>query len=151
MIPPTRNMSALRKTMHDDISVWAQKGATLSQNSAIKEFGLTYEELTKAANSKQIRWQVRSAHGNPYYLLVRSEVKDLAEKLHGKSHVNSKLQSNALKKAKAELAKVMKLAHEIEKVIEQMEEGKWDGSQPIPSMHPPEECRRRGWALKTTR
>ncbi len=137
--------------MHDDISVWVQKGATLSQNSAIKEFGLTYEELAKAANAKEIRWQVRSAHGNPFYLLVRSEVKALAEKLHGKSQVQSKLQSNELKKAKAELAKVMKLAHELEAVIEQMEIGKWDGSKEIPSLHPPEQSLRRGWVLRTTK
>lgn len=137
--------------MHDDISIWVQKGATLSLNNAIKEFGLTYEELAKAANANEIQWQVRSAHGNPFYLLVRTEVKALAEKLNGKSQVKSKLQSNELKKAKAELAKVMKLAHELEDVIEQMEEGKWDGSKEIPSLHPHEQSRRRGWVLRTTK
>ena len=34
--------------MHDDTAIWSRKGATLSDKSARKEFGLTQEEIYTA-------------------------------------------------------------------------------------------------------
>ena len=38
-------------------SVWTQKGATLSDKSARKEFGLSQEEIIKAIKSKKLQYR----------------------------------------------------------------------------------------------
>jgi hypothetical protein len=63
-------------------SVWVKKGATLSDKSARKEFGLTQEEIIEAINDGKLQYRTNVIFGNPYFKLVRSEVEafvDLAQ------------------------------------------------------------------------
>jgi hypothetical protein len=54
-------------------SAW-KKGATLSDKSARKEFGLTQEEILEAINDGKLQYRTNIIFGNPYFKLVRSEV-----------------------------------------------------------------------------
>lgn len=65
-------------------SMWHKPGGTLSHNNACKEFGLSENEILQAMRAGKLQYQQNYAHGNPYYKLLRSEVKALAEELHGK-------------------------------------------------------------------
>lgn len=47
-------------------SVWSKKGATLSDKSACKEFGLTQEEIITAIRKGKLQYRMNSIYGNPF-------------------------------------------------------------------------------------
>lgn len=78
---------------------WSRKGATLSDKTVRKEFGLTQEEIVAAVDSGQLQYRVSSIHGNPWLRLLRREVEELMNTTHNdREHKRSR--------AKAELARV---------------------------------------------
>lgn len=96
-------------------SLWQKQGATLSHKNACKEFGLTEDELFEAMKIGKLQYRQNYAHGNPYFRLLRIEVKSLAQELHGtkgveEQEVKHKLQEinkeiNSLKRKLASLEK----------------------------------------------
>lgn len=58
---------------------WRQKGATLSDKTARKEFGLTQAEIEAAIDAGQLQYRVGVIHGNPWLRLLRREVEELME------------------------------------------------------------------------
>jgi energy-coupling factor transporter ATP-binding protein EcfA2 len=56
---------------------WRRKGATLSDKTARKEFGLTQEEIEEAVRAGRLDYRVGSVFGNPWLRLLRREVEDL--------------------------------------------------------------------------
>ncbi len=81
-------------------SAWFKKGATLSDKSVRKEFGLTQEEIIKGIEDGKLHYHVNSVFGNPYLKLIRSEVEAFVDEKHG---------SNYLKKKKIEQIKMEEL------------------------------------------
>ena len=69
------------------MSEWAKVGGTLSHKNACKEFGVTEEEIINAIAQNKLQYRQNWAHGNPYYRVLTSEVKELALKLHGNKAV----------------------------------------------------------------
>lgn len=64
-------------------SLWTQSGASLSHKNACKEYGLTEQDLFAAMRAGTLQFRQSSAHGNPYYKLLRVEVEALALELYG--------------------------------------------------------------------
>lgn len=64
-------------------SDWTKQGGTLSHKNACKELGLTEDELFRAMKLGKLQYRQNSAHGNPYFKLLRVEVESLALELHG--------------------------------------------------------------------
>ncbi len=58
---------------------WSRKGATLSDKTARKEFGLTQDEIVAAIDAGQLQYRVGVIHGNPWLRLLRREVEDLMD------------------------------------------------------------------------
>ena len=58
---------------------WSRKGATLSDKSARKEFGLTQDEIVAAIDAGQLQYRVGVIHGNPWLRLLRREVEALMD------------------------------------------------------------------------
>ena len=56
---------------------WSRKGATLSDKTARKEFGLTQAEIEAAIDASQLQYRVGVIHGNPWLRLLRREVEEL--------------------------------------------------------------------------
>ena len=78
---------------------WSRKGATLSDKSARKEFGLTHDEIVAAIDSGQLQYRVGVIHGNPWLRLLRREVEELMDSTYtDRDHRH--------RRAKAELAGV---------------------------------------------
>jgi uncharacterized protein (DUF433 family) len=71
-------------------SIWGQKGATLSDKSARKEYGLTQEEITAAIRAGKLQFQQNSMHGNPWFRLLRHEVEALVKEKSGKDGLHKK-------------------------------------------------------------
>ena len=66
---------------------WQKKGATLSDKTARKEFGLTQEQIVAAIRSGQLNYQEASMHGSPWLRLPRSEVEALVKATRGNNHL----------------------------------------------------------------
>lgn len=82
-------------------AAWFKKGATLSDKSARKEFGLTQEEIIEAINDGKLRYRVNSVFGTPYLKLVRSEIEAFVDEKYGSNYLKQK-------KIKKELAQTNK-------------------------------------------
>jgi len=84
----------------DDVNFeWQQKGATLSDKTARKEFGLTQEEIAQAIRAGKLQYRQNSIHGNPFLRLLRREVEVLVKKEHGDEFLRKR-------QAKTELARI---------------------------------------------
>jgi len=78
---------------------WGRKGATLSDKTARKEYGLTEDEIIDAINAGSLDYRVGSVYGTPWFRLLRREVEHLVEVRRGRRYLDER-------RAKAELAKV---------------------------------------------
>ena len=78
---------------------WSRKGATLSDKTARKEFGLTQDEIVAAIDAGQLQYRVGVIHGNPWLRLLRREVENLMESTYND-------RDHRQRRAKAELARV---------------------------------------------
>jgi hypothetical protein len=80
---------------------WRRKGATLSDKTVQKEYGLTQDEILGAIDAGQLQYRVSSIHGNPWLRLLRREVEDLMTRFYND-------RPHRQRRAKAELARVDK-------------------------------------------
>jgi hypothetical protein len=80
---------------------WSRKGATLSDKTVRKEFGLTQDELLAAIDAGQLQYRISSIHGNPWLRLLRREVEELLITTYND-------RQHKQKRTKAELARVNK-------------------------------------------
>ena len=78
---------------------WRRKGATLSDKTARKEFGLTQDEIEAAIEAGQLQHRVGVVHGNPWLRLLRSELEALMESTYND-------RDHRHRQAKAELARL---------------------------------------------
>jgi murein DD-endopeptidase MepM/ murein hydrolase activator NlpD len=78
---------------------WRRKGATLSDKTARKEFGLTQNEVEAAIDAGQLQYRVGVIHGNPWLRLLRREVEELVESTYND-------RDHQQRRAKAELARI---------------------------------------------
>jgi hypothetical protein len=76
--------------MYESDSIWARKGATLSDKSARKEFGLTQQEIVAAIRAGKLQSRENSMHGNPWFRLLRQEVEALVSEKRGQDHLHKK-------------------------------------------------------------
>ena len=93
---------------------WSQKGATLSDKSAQKEFGLTQQEIIAAIRAGTLQSREGSMHGNPWLRLLRHEVEALVSETSGKGHLRKK-------KLEKELADLDKEARKIKSRLKAIE------------------------------
>ena len=84
-------------------SVWSKKGATLSDKSARKEFGLAQSEIIKAIKNGKLQYRNNNMFGNPYFKLIRSEVEALVEEKYGSNYLKKKKIRHELSQVNKEL------------------------------------------------
>ncbi len=80
---------------------WTEKGATLTEKTAEKEYGITYPEIVAAINAGKLQYREISMYGNPALRLLRHEVEALVSEKHGADYLKQK-------QLKTELAEVNK-------------------------------------------
>jgi hypothetical protein len=85
--------------MNDLEAEWSRKGATLSDKTAQKEFGLTRDEIIRAIRSGALHCREMSNFGNPWFRLLRREVEALVERERGGGYLVGQ-------RMKAELARI---------------------------------------------
>jgi hypothetical protein len=85
---------------------WARKGATLSDTTARREYGLTQKEILDALRKGQLQFREDSAHGNPFWRLLRHEVEAMVEAKHGAQYLKSQQVQSEVAKINKELKKL---------------------------------------------
>ena len=103
--------------MDDLDSEWQRKGATLSDKTVRKEFGLTQDEIVRAIRAGKLHYRVASMHGNPWLRLLRREVEALVKKKHGDDYLKDQ-------QAKTELAGINRELKRLKIQIAALEERK---------------------------
>jgi hypothetical protein len=107
-----------REKPRDDLDCeWQRKGATLSDKTARKEFGLTQEEIVRAIRAGTLRYRLNSVFGNPFLRLLRREVEALVKKKHGSDYLMGQ-------QAKTELARINREVRRLKTQIAALEERK---------------------------
>jgi len=96
-------------------SRWHIQGGTLSHKNACKEFGLTVDEIFTAMKVGKLQYRKNYAHGNPYFRLLRSEVKSLAQELHGAESVEEQEVKHRLQKINKEIDSLKRKIASLEK------------------------------------
>ena len=98
-------------------SVCTEKGGTLSDKSARKEFGLTQEEIIGAIECGKFQYRENYMHGNPYLRLIRREVEAFVDEEYGKNYLERK-------KLKKELSEVNKALRRLKAELSSLERRK---------------------------
>lgn len=98
-------------------SGWQSKGATLSDKTARKDFGLTQDEIVQAIRAGKLHYRCNSIYGNPFLRLLRREVEALVKKRHGGDYLRDH-------QAKTELARINRELKRLRTQIAALEERK---------------------------
>ena len=101
--------------MGDGDSKWSYKGATLSDKSARKEYGLTQEEIMAAIRAGKLQFRESNMHGNPWYRLLRQEVESLVQSKSGQDHLLKKKRQKELAELNSESRKITARLKSIER------------------------------------
>lgn len=108
--------------MYGEKSEWSTKGATLSDKTARKEFGMTQEEIIDAINDGKLQYRINSFHGNPFLRLVRREVEALVAEKQGPDYLKRKLCEKELSKINKEIKELKAQLDLLEKRKSELQE-----------------------------
>lgn len=93
---------------------WTRKGATLSDVTAKKEFGVDQDFIAKGIRAGKLEYREGSVWGNPYIKVLRSQLERyIAEEL-GADRLRKDKNKTDLKKIKKEIAALKKKLDELQ-------------------------------------
>jgi hypothetical protein len=112
-----RSGVSMAEYFNKEDGVWSEKGATLSDSTARKEFGLSQQDIIDAIKKDKLQYRQTSIYGNPCIRLLRHEVESLVNEKYGDDYLNQK-------KLKKELSQVTKELKKLKSEIDFLEEKK---------------------------
>ena len=89
---------------------WNKKGATLSDVTAQKEYGISRDFIIKGINAGQLEYREGSIWGNPYLRVLRSQLEKYISDQLGNEYllaIKNKAELRAIKKEMDEISKRM--------------------------------------------
>lgn len=93
---------------------WNCKGATLSDVTAKKEYGVDRDFIVKGIQAGNLEYREGAIWGNPYLRLLRSQLEQyIAEEL-GEDRLSSGKSQTELRKIKKEMANLKKRLNELQ-------------------------------------
>lgn len=87
---------------------WNRKGATLSDVTATKEYGVSRDLIVKGIRAGQLEYREGAIWGNPYLRVLRSQLEQYIAKERGGDHVASAKIQTELRKIKKDMADLKK-------------------------------------------
>ena len=87
---------------------WNRKGATLSDVTAQKEFGVSRDFIVKGIQAGKLEYREGSVWGNPYLRVLRRQLEAYIAKELGSRHLASTQTQAELRKVKKEIASLEK-------------------------------------------
>ena len=93
---------------------WNRKGASLSDATAKKEYGVDRDFIVKGIQAGKLEYQQGNIWGNPYLKLLRRQLEQyIAEEL-GSDRLSGKKKQTELRKIKREMTSLKKRLKELE-------------------------------------
>ena len=92
--------------MGDSDSEWQRKGATLSDKTARKEYGLTQDEIVAAIRAGRLQYREGVIYGAPWFRLLRREVEALISSKRGDTYLKNQQAKTELARSNRELRRL---------------------------------------------
>ncbi len=100
---------------------WNRKGATLSDKTAKKEYGVSRDFIVKGIRAGRLEYREGAVWGNPYIKILRSQLEQyIAEELGTNRLTSSKTQTE-LRKIKKEMIDLKKRLKELQARRDELE------------------------------
>jgi hypothetical protein len=93
---------------------WNRKGATLSDVTAQKEYGVSRDFIVKGIRAGKLEYREGAIWGNPYLRLLRSQLEPYIAAQLGANRVSSGKSQTELRKVKKEMAALKKRLAELQ-------------------------------------
>lgn len=87
---------------------WNRKGATLSDKTAKKEYGVDQNFIERGIQGGQLEYRQGSVWGNPYLRLLRSQLEQYITQEVGDDYLANRNAQTELRKIKSEMAALKK-------------------------------------------
>ncbi len=93
---------------------WNRKGASLSDKTAKKEYGVDLEFIENGIRTGKLEYRQGSIHGNPYLKLLRSQLEQYITEELGVDRLSQVKKQNELRKINSEITKLKKQLKELQ-------------------------------------
>jgi predicted transcriptional regulator len=93
---------------------WNRKGATLSDVTARKEYGVSRNFIVKGIRAGKLEYREGAIWGNPYLRVLRSQLEQYIAETFGSDRVSSGKNQTELRKIKKEMADLQKRLAELQ-------------------------------------
>ena len=93
---------------------WNRKGATLSDVTAKKEYGVDQEFIVKGIRAGRLEYREGAIWGNPYLRVLRSQVEQYITEALGVERLSRGKNQTELRKIKKEMAELNKRLAELQ-------------------------------------
>jgi len=93
---------------------WNRKGATLSDVTAKKEYGVDRDFIVKGIRAGKLEYREGVIWGNPYLRLLRSQLEQYITEELGQDRLSSIKKQTELRKIKKEIANLKKRLSELQ-------------------------------------
>ncbi len=87
---------------------WNRKGATLSDKTAKKEYGVDHDFIVKGINTGKLEYREGAVWGNPYLRLLRSQLEQYIDEELGTDRLLTSKNQMELLKIKSEIRELKK-------------------------------------------
>ncbi|NLW83525.1 MAG: hypothetical protein GXY41_03825 [Phycisphaerae bacterium] len=92
---------------------WNRKGATLSDVTAEKEYGVDRDFIIKGIRAGKLEYREGVIYGNPYLRVLRSQLEQYIAEVLGKDHLLQKKGKTELRRINKEIAALEKQLNEL--------------------------------------
>lgn len=93
---------------------WNRKGATLSDVTAQKEYGVSRDFIVRGIQAGKLEYREGAVWGNPYLRILRRQLEDYIAAELGSDRLSSSTSQTELRKIKKEMASLKKRLHELQ-------------------------------------
>ena len=93
---------------------WNRKGATLSDVTAKKEYGVDRDFIVKGIKAGKLEYREGEVWGNPYLRLLRSQLEQYITAEFGSDRLSYSNNQTELRKIKGEMTKLKKRLNELQ-------------------------------------
>lgn len=93
---------------------WNSKGATLSDVTALKEYGVRQEFIVDGINSGKLEYREGAIWGNPYLRILRSQLEKYISEQLGTDYLLRRKTQTELRQVKKAIAETKKKLAELE-------------------------------------
>jgi len=101
---------------------WNSKGATLSDTTAKKEYGVDHDFIVKGIKAGKLEYREGVIWGNPYLRLLKSQLEQFITEELGADRLSYSINQTALRKVKSEISKLKKKLNELQARRTELEE-----------------------------